>query len=722
MQHIQKMQVGPHWTGSETNAQIRAYLVEQLKAMGLETEVQSADAVQPDYLTAAHVENVAARLAGSDGSQALLFVVHYDSVASGPGASYHAFNATMLETARALAAGPQLKNDVIFLFTDGEEWGFLGAKAFKEEHPWMSKVALVFEGIPRGNGGPVFLGTTSADNGWLMSEFIEAVPYPIVHSFARDAYAQIPGGGDFEEFEKDGVPGMLITWEKGQVTYHAATDSLEHLDPDSIQHLGSYFLGIARRFGNLDLHEIPQTGDVTFFNLISRVVVRYPNSLVIPFNFAAIGCLLAGLITGLRGGRLNGRGIALGFGAFLLSLLAAQVLAVVLWLLVGLTRLPAVGMVAKIPYSADIFTLAFIASTLAFFSFAFILLRTRLGAPSLAAGALLWWALFSLLTAFALPGGNYLFLWPLVFGTAALIYRMRVATNRPADALVLSALAAPALLILLPVFYLAYISLIWITGVPGLIPILTALTLGLLFPHIDLLTGASPRRSWLIPVFSGLSLALIILGLAAGASRSDQPRDVHLVYGLDADTKSAYWFSNDPANAWTRQVFEGDSEPGKFNTEFYGSDGFLETANFMRTQAPLADLRAPTLEILEDRISGDVRTLRLQIASQRGAGLLNVFAGRDTNILSARLNGRDFYAGGSTFNFPYWGAPEEGIELTITVPASETVTLTVSDLTAGFPQLDEIHLSPRPAGWIMPPSGGYYFSDSTWVRKSFTFE
>lgn len=721
LQYTQAMEVGPHWTGSSGNARIRDYLVEQLGAIGLDVEVQPADVVQPDYLVAAHVENVVARLPGSEGSQAILFVVHYDSVASGPGGSYHAFNASLIETARTLAADPQYKNDILFLFTDGEEWGYLGAKAFREENAWMSKVALVFEGIPRGNGGPIFLGTTSDQNDWLMNEFIKALPYPLVHSFARDAYAQIPGG-DFEELEKAGKPGMLITWEKSQVTYHAATDSLESLDANSIQHLGSYFLGIARHFGNLDLNEIPRKDNITFFNLISRLVIHYPNSLVIPLNLLAIAFLVFIFITGLQRGQISSKRIVLGFVAFLLLLIAAQVLATLLWFLIGFSRPAMVGMLAKIPYDADTYSLAFIASSLALFSTSILWLRTRIGIFNLTAGALLWWALFSLVTALTLQGGNYIFLWSLVLGSAALYYQMRETSNQPKDALILSFLASPIFLILIPVFYLVYISLIWITGLPGLVALLTAMPLGLLFPHLDFLMQASSRRSWLVTVFSSISLLLIVVGLVLQRDTTDQPRAVHLVYGLDADSRQAYWFTDNPQNEWAKQVLNTRSEPGHFNTEFYGSDELQETASFVRVPAPVAELSAPDIEVLEDSTSARLRTLKLRIISSRGANMFNVFAGPETTILSASLNGKEFYDGEGAFAFPYWGAAQEGIELTITVPTSTSVKLTVSDQTAGFPILDGVSITPRATGWIIPPSGAYYFSDSTWVRKSFTFE
>jgi Zn-dependent M28 family amino/carboxypeptidase len=94
------------------------------------------------------VESVIARLPGTNGTDALLLVAHYDSVATGLGASDNGSGvATLLETLRALRGGPPLRNDVIFAFTDGEEDGGLGAQAFVDEYSpaKLVTVALVVD-------------------------------------------------------------------------------------------------------------------------------------------------------------------------------------------------------------------------------------------------------------------------------------------------------------------------------------------------------------------------------------------------------------------------------------------------------------------------------------------------------------------------------------------------------------------------------------------------
>src|SRR5438105_2344263 len=82
--------------------------------------------------------------------------------ATGPGADDDGVGvATLLETVRALKAGARLRNDVIFLFTDGEEVGMLGARAFVGEHPWAKEVGVALNFEARGNTGPALMFETS---------------------------------------------------------------------------------------------------------------------------------------------------------------------------------------------------------------------------------------------------------------------------------------------------------------------------------------------------------------------------------------------------------------------------------------------------------------------------------------------------------------------------------------------------------------------------------
>ena len=147
MRDVREMAKKPHPLGSAENDRVREYLVGRLRELGANPEVQTATVARhtpfgPD--TWAVVNNIVAKIPGTNPSGAVLMVAHYDSVPSGPGAGDNAASvAAILETIRALKAGPALRNDLIVLFTDGEELGLLGAQGFVETYPALRNIKVV---------------------------------------------------------------------------------------------------------------------------------------------------------------------------------------------------------------------------------------------------------------------------------------------------------------------------------------------------------------------------------------------------------------------------------------------------------------------------------------------------------------------------------------------------------------------------------------------------
>ena len=144
MTYVKVIAQKPHPAGSAEHKAIRDYLLNELSRTGLSPTVQKTVVLRPTPGTPFHVgtvENVVARLEGTNNSKAVVLIGHYDSVPTSPGASDDGSAvAAMLETLRALRAGERLKNDVIFLFTDAEEVGLMGARAFINEHPWAKDI------------------------------------------------------------------------------------------------------------------------------------------------------------------------------------------------------------------------------------------------------------------------------------------------------------------------------------------------------------------------------------------------------------------------------------------------------------------------------------------------------------------------------------------------------------------------------------------------------
>src|SRR5205814_3510336 len=133
----------PHPVGSPEHTQVRDYILRELTAMGLSPQLQTTPAIS----------NILVRQQGSaSGGKALLLDGHYDTMPNSPGASDDGSGVVvLLETLRAIRAGAPLRNDLICLFSDGEEVGLQGAKAFAYAHPWAKDVGLVLNFEARGN-------------------------------------------------------------------------------------------------------------------------------------------------------------------------------------------------------------------------------------------------------------------------------------------------------------------------------------------------------------------------------------------------------------------------------------------------------------------------------------------------------------------------------------------------------------------------------------------
>jgi acetylornithine deacetylase/succinyl-diaminopimelate desuccinylase-like protein len=183
--HVAEIAHKPHPMGSAANRSVRDYIVSHFESLGLDTEVQKTTVVyrhpsRPARATIiGNVENIIARLPGRQGNKTegpndLVLMGHYDSRPLTPGAGDDASGtASIMETARIMAAGPPPVHDVVFLITDGEEMGLLGAQGFFRQHPAAKQVGLVLNFEARGSYGASLMFETSKNNAWLVDRLIE---------------------------------------------------------------------------------------------------------------------------------------------------------------------------------------------------------------------------------------------------------------------------------------------------------------------------------------------------------------------------------------------------------------------------------------------------------------------------------------------------------------------------------------------------------------------
>jgi hypothetical protein len=719
MAHLREIAQRPHPTGSAENDRVRAYLVGQLEALGLDVEVQRAQSVahSPAVTSAAVVQNVVTRIPGTDSTSALLLMAHYDSVPTSPGASDDGAGVvTILEVARALLAGPPLQNDVILLLTDGEEMGMLGARAFAAHHPWMANVRLALNLEARGSAGPVVLFQSSEANAGLITAYAGVAPHPVASSLLPAVYRLLPNDTDLTIFLREGVPGLNFAYADGWTSYHSGRDTVESLDERSVQHHGENVLALAQQFGNQDLRSVTSgSEDAVFFSLLSRWVVHYPQGWALPLlGLAAL--VLAGLVAlGRARGRLTLRGIGLGTATVVGVIVALGGLGYGGLQALNFLEGGELSVFMGGTYHVHWYELGFL---LLFSGVAWWLIgaASRCIQPlSLIAGTLLVWLALGLAAGLLLPGGSYLFTWPLFAGLAALA--IQLLTARPA----LRSLAAllpgvVTVLVLTPAVYLVLV----LAGINGALVLaaVVPLLLGLMLPALMMEEHKRTAPIWLpaTALAGGGTALLLAIALSTGYDEA-HPRQNMLFYSLDADSGQAAWVvAGQVDEPWAEHVTGAEADHAHLAEHFPVLSLIpLEAAT---GRAPVAELPAPEVTVLADTVDGDARTLRLRVTSQRGASEFALLLATPGGLLSTTLYGETIIYAAPLPEVMLNSAavPPEGLELTLTLQPGQPLTLQVADVTPALPVLAEQPVSPRPAS-VTGVAGGFTPDDATVVQR-----
>jgi hypothetical protein len=725
MKHLARIAQRPHELGSAEHDAVRDYLREQISAAGLEPQVQKATAINRQrgwILQAGDVQNVLARLPGTSSGKAILLVAHYDTKPYTAGASDDgAAVSAMLETMANLKAGPPLKNDVIFLFSDGEEGGMLGANAFVEEHPWAKDVGVVLNFEARGSRGPSIMFETSNANDWLITEFAKAAPYPVANSLSYEIYKEMPNDTDFTVFRLNGIKGLNFAYIEGLPSYHTEIDNLEQIDERSLQHHGLYALALTRHFGGLDLSETGK-GNRVYFDLFGRTLVHYPGWLVKYLSIFVVILFAALLLLGFTRRVLTFSGVVVGFFAFLISLITSAVVVRLIWVAIFKLRYAGEARPQGETYNSDLYLLSFVIIAVAVTAAVYQLFRKKVRAENLAVGGLIWWLILMILTSLYLPGASYLFTWPLLFSLIAAGVRQLIHQRNPRSNVSLVVLllgAVPGIILMTPLIYQVFAGLT--VNLIAIIIVLVVLVLGLLMPHFEVL---GQRKKWALPVAAAV-VGGVLIGVAVMLPSFDakHPKPNSILYTLNADTGKALWASMDPQpDQWTSQFLSGRVQSNTLPDFFpHGLDD-----QFLQSEAPSVSLAAPEIQLLQDTSDAGVRTLRFRVRSARQAPLVSLYVDSRTEIVKAWLNGRVLEESNTAaivhskdrWTMRFFGLPPEGLEFAAEVRSAEPVKVRVVDASYNLPQIPQQSFVARPKDMI--PSSTP-FSDTTLVSKSFTF-
>lgn len=720
MRHVEAISQGAHPVGSIEHSAVRDYILGEIAASGLQAEVQKTTVISAKEgapVLAATVENILARIPGFNNSKAVLLAAHYDSVATGPGASDDGAGlATLLETLGSLRARPALKNDLLFLFTDAEENGLLGARAFVDENPAARNIGIVLNFEARGSGGPAIMFETSAGNEWLINELAQAAPHPVTNSLSYEIYKRLPNDTDLTVFKSAGLQGLNFAYIKGLNYYHTRIDSLQNIDERSLEHHGSYAMPLALHFGNLSFEtgEEKEKGDAVYFTMLGSRLIHYPAAWALPLALFSSVMFGAVLVLGFSRKLLTLRGIAFGFFAFLSSILASGIATSLVWRIIGPRRSQDSLALEPLPYNDVLYLAAWAALALALTSMLYLWFLKKTSVENLTIGALLLWLMLAILTSLSLPGGSYLFVWPLIFSLLAQALIFSANKKLPDSSKLLAILlvsALPAIMLIVPMVYLVFLAIS--VRISALFAVITTLTLGLLIPHLALMRR--PKK-WLLPEAALFVSAALILTASLGSKFDNSyPGSDSVFYALNVDSGKAVWASFDrQPDEWTSQFFKGALEIGSISN--YAP---IEYDRFLKGDAPALELSPPSATVMNDVRSGDGRVLTLRITSTRQAPVMMIAVDQYAQILSAAINGkRVANADKKSFLLHYFALPKEGLELTLETKRSEKIKMQVSDQSYGLPGPADISLTLRPESVMPAPVP---LTDVTLVTRSFSF-
>jgi hypothetical protein len=701
MKLLHEIAASPRPIGSDGAALARDAIVTRLDELHVAAHVQTATAVSAlNGRVAGTVRNVVARLPGRDPSRAVLLVAHYDSVPVAAGAADDGGGVvTLLETARALAAGPRPRNDVIFLFTDGEERGLLGARAFLRGDPWAYGVGVVLNFDSPGSSSPVLMYETSPGNGRLVREFLAGAPHPSTSSLMYEVSRRLPIESDFRPFVAAGVPGMSFGALDGPALDHTAYDSLRSFHATSLQHEGDTALALAQRFGDLDLWDLHRD-DVVYFDVVGGLAVVYGGGLVLPFVALTAALFALAVAVAARRRLLSLRGLGLGVPATATVLGVALLVMALAWGMYRTAYEQRTWSEAGVVIS-DFYRLGLVLLAAAVTVAAYQLLLRRLRPWDLAVAALFWWLAAAVAVAVIVPGASYLLTWPLAGASLGLLGAALFgerALHSVAGVAVTLAGAAPGVVLMSSATHLLLMS-------AGLKQVLTVVAVWLVAGLLVIPLEVARRgfRLWLPLALAGAGIIVLMAVGSTVAFDTEHPRFTSIYYRVD-ESGVARWQTVDRIDDWTGQFLQEELRR-PFQDAYFPQMGVRAT---IVGAAPQVRLAPPVIEVLRDTATGDRRTVRLRLRSSRGAPVVSLLVHSVVGGLTARVDGLALQGwdttilDGSTVRwwFDYYAPAPGGVVVTLRFAAGPAVLLRAVDFSYGIPpQLAGLY-DGRPPGML----------------------
>ncbi len=718
IKHIERITAGKRSIGDYYHDDVERYLKRELNQMGLSVSMQKSIGFNEKNRTAAPVRNIIATYPGTEtNNKALLLMAHYDAAKfSATGAGDDASGvAIILESINAmLKSKPAPANDLIILFTDGEELGLLGAHAFINEQLNYHDIGLIINLEARGTSGPSMMWPETVGGNRTMIEQFKAanIPMPVTTSLHYEIYRLLPNDTDLSPFnQRAKINGFNFAFIDDHFNYHTQRDSLQHLSLDTLAHQTIQFYSLLNHMAYADLNQMQTEESLVYFTVPMVGLVSYSTGVTWLVLIVSVLLLVGLLMVALKRQQLTMKSFLTAFAPMLTAVAATYI-----WCWLLLKILYAIypefdDILQGFPYSGHPIMAA-------------VLLSGGLLATSILAwfhhqnplsqsfANVLLWLLIITPACYALPGSGLL-LWPVFFSVLLLCFQ--VFANRLTDIFV--GLFAAAAFMLLGSLLVNFPIALGIKAIPLTAVIITAM-LALYAP----LFKGKPNLGTTVAV---MLLPLVYLAWHFGQNPTiskQQPLPTSLSYLYDLDQQTGYFFNYDAIDSgWNQPLFESTKNN-------------LSVSEFRNLyKKPLRSLASLTDPIALEGIdivgkpllsSMDKQEIEISLTAHSGTEILEIYSMSAMTVHSLSIDNRNILLekpmeldAGNRFLHYYFDGKKQ-IKLRLTLSPEQSINWQIQTHTTDLLNRTEFNLEARPDNQIPKP---FIKSDNTISVQSFTF-
>lgn len=715
LQHVEAISKKPHHVGTAAHAEVRVYLVNQLKELGLSVSIQEGYNAG-DWGNLSKATNIIAKIPGSGNGKALLLLSHYDSRGhSSYGASDAASGvATILEGVRTFLKQQKTpKNDIIILFSDAEELGLNGARLFAENHPLIKNIGLILNFEARGSGGPAYmLIETNKGNSALIKNFVAANPqYPVGNSLAYSIYKMLPNDTDLTVFREEAdIEGFNFAFIDDHFDYHTALDTYNRLDRNTLKHQGSYLMPLLDYFSNNTLNQLKSTEDYVYFNVPVFKLVAYPYTWIFPMLIVAVLVFVLLLVYGIKQNIINISEVGKGFMAFIISIVICGVIGYFSWKILKIVYPQYQDILHGFPYNGHTYIAVFVFLSIAICFWVYKKITIAHPANGIIA-PVFFWLVICFMAAIYLKGASF-FIIP-VYGTLASL--LVVINQKKPNLLLLVFLSIPALWIVSPFIQMFPVGL----GLKLMVSVtvMVVLLFGLLTPALLF------YKSKKMLGFLSFLMALLFFGKAHFQSgfSADTPKPNSLLYVLNTDNNTAQWVTYDTfLDDWTLQFI--DPEKNKQTTPNTTLSSKYSTGFSYAATAPAKHIKPPLIEKYTDTVINNKRILEFCITPQRKVHQLELFVNNNLPLYSCKVNGIslsvDYLKKLKERLITHYISNNDATDVYMEVPVNMPVSLTLFEASTDLLSHSLFSVPKRPQNTIPMP---FVLNDAVVVTKNITF-